>query len=117
MRPGENGELIFEGQTEARVAAQMLQQDYLAVAPHIQPGIAAPHMGKLEFWFNRYMDIHGNKDHTDYVINDPRIIQLAEQALSAAVRTQKFYTLAPTLLSRRKFLAQRVNVYLELRER
>lgn len=113
MKPGKNGELILEGRTEARVAAELLPDAlYGKLMPHFEPPINEG-IGRLEFMFRRVAD-RVRPDETEYVVNDPRVADLAAQAISVSAMPGCLTPPVPDVMSRRAFMAERVREYYQL---
>lgn len=109
MRPGQNGELIFEGTTEARVASQLLHnlmhKDFLG-ALGLQGELAQPHIGRLDFLARRIEDLCGTSDTTEYSIDDPAKAALAVEALQvAAIPNNILFPIVPGFLRRDRYMS------------
>lgn len=107
MRPGKNGELIVEGQTEARVVAHYLtEHSRRGILASFEPPITAGKMGYLAFASSRVEDFYGTSDKKEHVIADPAEAMVAATIIGiAAVPEMPIFK---AKFGRRKFLLNSV---------
>ena len=118
MRPGIQGELILEGELEARIAGHfLLQHDYgKKVLGLLQPKIEKPHIGRLEFLGRRILGSFRGSDTTEYVIYNPDNAAWAARAIAVTSIPGNILSPIPKVLSRQRYLGERVRKYYLLQQ-
>ena len=105
MKIGAKGELVIEGQTEARLAAHYL----IGVKCHdrldkFQPPLPHKKMGYLAFVGSRIEDLFGTSDTTEYRADNPQATELVAQMLWVAAMPDLPFARPPRLGRRSYFL-------------
>ena len=114
MREGENGELILEGATEARVASHLLLSQSADLAPliaHMEPLLVEPRISWFDFISRRIEDAIGTGDKTQFVIRNPEIAKLAGRAILVTTVPTSLISFVPRGLTRPGFLRERAKNY------
>jgi hypothetical protein len=115
MRPGQDGELIFESTTEARVASEVFSQ--LASenmgGGYMEPPLENPRIGRIAFIIGVIKDRRETSEPQEYTIPGPFMSRSTTSGLRFAiaalddVRPQHF----PRLLTRRGYVERRLAEY------
>lgn len=118
MRPGANGELIFEGGTEARVAATLLlaeNESFASLVAAFEPPLQQPYIGPLEFLSRRVEDKIGTGDRTEHKIHDPRIANIAAEAIAFSAMPGCLFMFGPSVIPgamrRKGFMRARIAAF------
>jgi len=87
MKPGANGELIFDSTAEARIASELLiklfKQNLLADVG-LEPPLQQPRIGVIDAINRRIEDRLGTSHPQQHVVADPEKAKLTAQAVSVA---------------------------------
>lgn len=124
MRPGNEGELILEGATEAAVVVELMAEVARESSPELaatvlesfDPHIELKRMGRIAFLSSRVKDKLGVSDNTEFTVHNPAEALLVAEAISvSSISMTSLFMPLPNFVtnavSRHGFMRNRVSKY------
>lgn len=124
MRPGNEGELIIEGETEAAVVVELMAETAressadlaAAVLESFDPPIERSGIGRIAFLSSRLRDKLGVSNTTEHVVRDPaKALQVAKAISVSSMSMTSLYLPLPyfvtNAVTRHGFMRKTVSRY------